>query len=186
MARREYSEKFRRDAVKQVIQNGYEIIETAERLGVIMIKNKLKNSAIFLVKKGFYIIFYILKKLYNLDTKWLYISKVGKKVYIQFDLNVPSQMGKTELEEVFADIQIILEKYKDTNVFEIIMESWLLIHQHNKKFIKIPINIEELCYIEYKIKQKNKKFFLLPFLFLIYDVKNKEINYEGIITLKYK
>ena len=34
MARREYSEEFRRDAVKQVIENGYGIIETAERLGV--------------------------------------------------------------------------------------------------------------------------------------------------------
>lgn len=34
MARREYSEEFRRDAVKQVIENEYGIIETAERLGV--------------------------------------------------------------------------------------------------------------------------------------------------------
>ncbi|MCT7496364.1 IS3 family transposase [Aliarcobacter cryaerophilus] len=34
MARREYSEEFRRDTVKQVIENGYGIIETAERLGV--------------------------------------------------------------------------------------------------------------------------------------------------------
>ena len=34
MARREYSEEFRRDAVKQVIENGYGVIETAERLGV--------------------------------------------------------------------------------------------------------------------------------------------------------
>ncbi|MCT7581338.1 transposase [Aliarcobacter butzleri] len=34
IARREYSEEFRRDAVKQVIENGYGIIETAERLGV--------------------------------------------------------------------------------------------------------------------------------------------------------
>lgn len=34
MGRREYSEEFRRDAVKQVIENGYGIIETAERLGV--------------------------------------------------------------------------------------------------------------------------------------------------------
>ena len=34
MARREYSEEFRRDAVKQVIENRYGIIETAERLGV--------------------------------------------------------------------------------------------------------------------------------------------------------
>lgn len=30
MARREYSEEFRRDAVKQVIENGYGIIETTE------------------------------------------------------------------------------------------------------------------------------------------------------------
>lgn len=34
MARREYSEEFRRDAVKQVVENGYGIVETAERLGV--------------------------------------------------------------------------------------------------------------------------------------------------------
>ena len=34
MARGEYSEEFRRDAVKQVIENGYGKIETAERLGV--------------------------------------------------------------------------------------------------------------------------------------------------------
>lgn len=34
MARREYSEEFRKDAVKQVIDNGYGIVETAERLGV--------------------------------------------------------------------------------------------------------------------------------------------------------
>ena len=34
MGRREYSEEFRRDAVKQVVENGYGIIETAERLGV--------------------------------------------------------------------------------------------------------------------------------------------------------
>ena len=34
MARREYSEEFRRDAVKQVIENGYGVVETAERLGV--------------------------------------------------------------------------------------------------------------------------------------------------------
>lgn len=34
MARREYSEEFRRDAIKQVLENGYGIIETAERLGV--------------------------------------------------------------------------------------------------------------------------------------------------------
>lgn len=34
MARREYSEEFRRDAVKQVVENGYGIMETAERLGM--------------------------------------------------------------------------------------------------------------------------------------------------------
>ena len=34
MGRREYIEEFRRDAVKQVIENGYGIVETAERLGV--------------------------------------------------------------------------------------------------------------------------------------------------------
>ena len=34
MGRREYSEEFRRDAVKQVVENGYGIMETAERLGM--------------------------------------------------------------------------------------------------------------------------------------------------------
>ena len=34
MARREYSEEFRRDAVKQVVENGYGVMETAERLGM--------------------------------------------------------------------------------------------------------------------------------------------------------
>jgi len=34
MARREYSEEFRRDAVKQVVENGYSIKETAKRLGM--------------------------------------------------------------------------------------------------------------------------------------------------------
>ena len=34
MARREYSEEFRRDAVKQVVENGYGIMETSERLGM--------------------------------------------------------------------------------------------------------------------------------------------------------
>jgi len=34
MARREYSEEFRIEAVKQVTKNGYSIYETAERLGM--------------------------------------------------------------------------------------------------------------------------------------------------------
>ncbi len=34
MARRDYSEEFRRDAVKQVVENGYGVMETAQRLGM--------------------------------------------------------------------------------------------------------------------------------------------------------
>lgn len=34
MGRREYSEEFRRDAVKQVVENRYEVVETAQRLGM--------------------------------------------------------------------------------------------------------------------------------------------------------
>ena len=34
MARKEYSEEFKRDTVKQVVVNGYGIVETAKRLGV--------------------------------------------------------------------------------------------------------------------------------------------------------
>jgi transposase len=34
MARRDYSDEFRRDAVKQVVENGYGVIETAKRLGM--------------------------------------------------------------------------------------------------------------------------------------------------------
>jgi len=34
MARRDYSDEFRKDAVKQVVENGYTITETANRLGM--------------------------------------------------------------------------------------------------------------------------------------------------------
>lgn len=34
MARREYSEEFKKDAVKQVVENGYGVMETAQRLGM--------------------------------------------------------------------------------------------------------------------------------------------------------
>lgn len=34
MARKDYSEEFRRDAVKQVLENGYSIKDTANRLGM--------------------------------------------------------------------------------------------------------------------------------------------------------
>jgi transposase len=45
MARREYSEEFRRDAVKQVVENGYSIKETAQRLGVHQdsLRNRIKK-----------------------------------------------------------------------------------------------------------------------------------------------
>lgn len=45
MGRREYSEEFRRDAVKQVVENGYGIMETAEKLGMHhdSLRNWIKN-----------------------------------------------------------------------------------------------------------------------------------------------
>ncbi len=69
----------------------------------------------------------------DLNTKWLYVTKDKETLHANLDLKIPIKINKPIRAEIKNDLNLIEEKYKNSNFKEIKLTSWIFYSEKRKK-----------------------------------------------------